>query len=154
VGAIDPGECAVARRARAALNGRHSLKLRRIETLPDPSGRHAFWFPASGQRFIRRETKAERTCRHASSGPWNIRHDTRLSRRLVGLEGNTSSIRAPWRGPFVLEDRMDIKEHMEVIGADGVHVGTVDRMEGGRIKLTKKDSGEGSHKGHHHFVDK
>ena len=33
---------------------------------------------------------------------------------------------------------------MEVIGADGVHVGTVDKVEGGRIKLTKKDSGEGS----------
>ena len=46
-----------------------------------------------------------------------------------------------------------IKEHMEVIGADGVHVGTVDRVEGGKIKLTKKDSGEGSHKGHHHFID-
>ncbi|MBV5270136.1 MAG: DUF2171 domain-containing protein, partial [Afipia sp.] len=25
-----------------------------------------------------------------------------------------------------------IKQHMEVIGADGVHVGTVDRFEGGR----------------------
>ena len=49
---------------------------------------------------------------------------------------------------------MDVKEHMEVIGADGVHVGTVDKVEGGRIKLTKKDSGEGSHKGHHHFIDK
>jgi hypothetical protein len=47
---------------------------------------------------------------------------------------------------------MDIKEHMEVIGADGVHVGTVDKVEGGRIKLTKKDSGEGAHKGHHHFI--
>lgn len=45
-----------------------------------------------------------------------------------------------------------IKEHMEVIGADGVHVGTVDRVEGGRIKLTKKDSGEGSHRGHHHYI--
>ena len=48
----------------------------------------------------------------------------------------------------------DIKEHMEVIGADGVHVGTVDKVEGGRIKLTKKDSGEGAHKDHHHFIDK
>jgi hypothetical protein len=46
----------------------------------------------------------------------------------------------------------DIKEHMEIIGADGVHVGTVDRVEGARIKLTKQDSGEGTHKGHHHFV--
>jgi hypothetical protein len=48
----------------------------------------------------------------------------------------------------------EIKEHMEVIGADGVHVGTVDRMEGSRIKLTKKDSGEGSHKGHHHYIER
>ena len=48
----------------------------------------------------------------------------------------------------------DIKEHMEVIGADGVHIGTVDKVEGNRIKLTKKDSGEGAHKGHHHFVDR
>jgi hypothetical protein len=48
----------------------------------------------------------------------------------------------------------EIKEHMEVIGADGVHVGTVDRLDGNRIKLTKKDSGEGSHKGHHHYIDR
>ena len=48
----------------------------------------------------------------------------------------------------------EIKEHMEVIGADGVHVGTVDKVEGNRIKLTKADSGEGSHKGHHHYIDK
>ena len=48
----------------------------------------------------------------------------------------------------------EIKEHMEVIGADGAHIGTVDKLEGNRIKLTKKDSGEGSHKGHHHFIDK
>jgi hypothetical protein len=46
----------------------------------------------------------------------------------------------------------DIKEHTEVIGADGVHVGKVDRVEGDRIKLTKEDSGEGSHKGHHHYI--
>jgi len=46
-----------------------------------------------------------------------------------------------------------IREHMEVIGADGVHVGTVDRVEGGRIKLTKADSGQGRHGGHHHFID-
>ena len=48
----------------------------------------------------------------------------------------------------------EIKEHMEIIGADGVHIGTVDKVEGNRIKLTKKDSGEGSHKGHHHFIDR
>lgn len=47
-----------------------------------------------------------------------------------------------------------VKEHMEVIGADGVHVGIVDRVDGNRIKLLKSDSGEGSHKGHHHFISR
>lgn len=47
----------------------------------------------------------------------------------------------------------DIREHMDVIGADGVHVGTVDRVEGRRIKLTKASSGQGRHEGHHHFID-
>ena len=49
-------------------------------------------------------------------------------------------------------DASQIKEHMEVIGADGAHVGVVDRIDGQRIKLTKNDSGEGSHRGHHHFI--
>ena len=50
-----------------------------------------------------------------------------------------------------MTDASAIREHMEVIGADGVHVGTVDKVEGDRIKLTKADSGaqiegaEGAH---------
>jgi hypothetical protein len=44
----------------------------------------------------------------------------------------------------------DVREHMEIIGADGVHVGTVDKIEGDRIKMTKKDSG--SHSDHHHYI--
>ena len=50
-----------------------------------------------------------------------------------------------------MSDASQIKEHMEVIGADGVHVGTVDHVDGNRIKLTKKDSGSG-HEGHHHYI--
>ena len=55
-------------------------------------------------------------------------------------------------------DASQIQEHAEVIGADGVHVGTVDHVEGNRIKLTKKDSGAqvaegaGAHEGHHHYI--
>lgn len=45
----------------------------------------------------------------------------------------------------------DIREHMEVIGADGVHVGTVDHVEGDRIKLTREDSGV-AHHDHHHYI--
>lgn len=51
-----------------------------------------------------------------------------------------------------MADTSKIREHMEVVGADGVHVGTVDHIEGDRIKLTKKDSGEGRHRGHHHYI--
>lgn len=51
-----------------------------------------------------------------------------------------------------MTDTSKIREHMEIIGADGVHVGTVDGIEGDRIKLTKKDSGQGAHKGHHHYI--
>jgi hypothetical protein len=46
----------------------------------------------------------------------------------------------------------DIRAHMEVIGADGVHLGTVDHVVGDRIMLTRADSGEGSHEGHHHYL--
>ena len=59
-----------------------------------------------------------------------------------------------------MTDLSQIKEHMKVIGADGVHVGTVDHVDGDRIKLTKKDSGadveggQGSHAGHHHYISK
>ena len=49
-------------------------------------------------------------------------------------------------------DLTSIKEHAEVIGADGVHVGTVDHVDGDRIKLIKADSGQGSHSGHHHYI--
>jgi hypothetical protein len=43
----------------------------------------------------------------------------------------------------------EIKEHMEVVGADGRHVGTVDHLEGqDQIKLTRNDSADGEH----HFL--
>ena len=53
-----------------------------------------------------------------------------------------------------MHDHSNIKEHMTVIGADGVHVGTVDHVDGERIKLTKNDSpsmqdGTG---GKHHYL--
>jgi hypothetical protein len=53
-----------------------------------------------------------------------------------------------------MEDRMVapmmIKEQMEVLGADGVRVGTVDHMEGAdAVKLAKDDPDAG---GEHHFI--
>ena len=44
-----------------------------------------------------------------------------------------------------------VREHMKVIGADGAPIGTVDRVEGKRIKLIRHDSGMG-HEQHHHYL--
>jgi hypothetical protein len=47
-------------------------------------------------------------------------------------------------------DASEIREHMEVIGSDGKHVGTVDYLEGeDHIKLTKTDPAAG---GKHHLI--
>ena len=43
-----------------------------------------------------------------------------------------------------------IKEHMEVLGSDGQHVGAVDHLDGkDKIKLTKSDLKSG---GQHHVI--
>lgn len=47
-------------------------------------------------------------------------------------------------------DTTQIREHAEVRGNDGVHIGTVDHLDGAnQIKLTKKDPDAG---GQHHFI--
>ncbi len=42
-----------------------------------------------------------------------------------------------------------VREHMEVVGSDGEKVGTVDKVKGDRIILTKNDPEAG---GHHHSI--
>jgi len=69
-----------------------------------------------------------------------------------------------------MPDANAIREHMEVIVAYGVHVGTVDCVKGDRIVLSKSDSTaqmdqsegredgdfaqmeQGEHAGHHHYI--
>ena len=46
-------------------------------------------------------------------------------------------------------DAAGIKEHAEVVGSDGQHVGTVDHVDGQRLKLTKNDPAAG---GQHHYI--
>jgi hypothetical protein len=48
-----------------------------------------------------------------------------------------------------MPDINQIKPGAEIIGADGVRVGVVDHVEGGRVKLTKKDSIDDRH----HYID-
>lgn len=45
-------------------------------------------------------------------------------------------------------DASEIGEDAEVLSADGQHIGTVDGIEGNRIKLTRKDSADAKH----HFI--
>lgn len=47
------------------------------------------------------------------------------------------------------EDVEKVREHMEVLGADGGHVGTVDCLRGGHIVLTRSDPAAG---GSHHGI--
>ena len=42
-----------------------------------------------------------------------------------------------------------IRDDMDIIGSDGAHVGTVDHLDGARIKLKKNDFDAG---GQHHFI--
>ena len=53
------------------------------------------------------------------------------------------------KGPSMVS-ASQIKEHMEIKGSDGGHIGTVDRVEGNRIKLTKSDPASG---GAHQYMD-
>jgi hypothetical protein len=46
-------------------------------------------------------------------------------------------------------DMSKISEHMEVVGSDGEHVGTVDSLDSARMKLTKADPASG---GEHRYI--
>ena len=49
-------------------------------------------------------------------------------------------------------DASQITEDMEIVGADGVHIGVVDHMEGDRIKMNRKDEDHGVKMDHHHYI--
>jgi hypothetical protein len=68
--------------------------------------------------------------------PWNLRTAVSVDHHRY------------WRKRMFKQD--DIKEHMEVLGSDGRHVGIVDHIEGSnQIKLTKNDEMAG---GQHHLI--
>ena len=46
-------------------------------------------------------------------------------------------------------DATQITERMEVVGSDAGHVGTVDHVQGQRLKLTRTDPAAS---GEHHFI--
>lgn len=77
--------------------------------------------------------------------------DARLARIEMRLQPTAATVRSGGvtTRSTTMADLSHVKEHMKVIGADGVPVGTVDKVEGDRIKLTKDSS---THTDHHHFI--
>lgn len=63
------------------------------------------------------------------------------------FENEFSTWRTGRQGQRDLLQKVD--EHMEVVGSDGTHVGTVDKVRGDRILLTKHDADAG---GRHHSI--
>jgi hypothetical protein len=94
------------------------------------------------------------TARLLIARPPRSRHSSIGSGGVDGRRRNTAAAESFLPGLELSKEQAvaNIREHMKIIGKDGAHVGTVDRIEGTRIKLTKKDSPAG-HQDHHHFID-
>src|SRR3954451_25309516 len=59
-------------------------------------------------------------------------------RRFCGIERALPSTKCQAKERNRQMDASQIKEQMEVLGSDGAHVGIVDAVEGGRLKLTRQ----------------
>ncbi len=74
-------------------------------------------------------------------------YDEYRSENRTKFQNEFSSWRTERQGQRDLLNK--VKEHQEVVGSDGSHVGTVDKLRGDRILLTKNDRDAG---GQHHSV--
>src|SRR3546814_10289573 len=93
--------------------------------------------------------------RPAAAGRKSGEHHARLdaSGHRIAATARMKALAAR-RQTMAEHDHSAIREHMTVVGADGVHVGTVDHLDGERIKLTKGDSpqnGDGEGARHHYL---
>jgi hypothetical protein len=86
-----------------------------------------------------------------AAAPFTPSGNGRLGDRSRGSRGGSDSgghVQQARR--IAMNTAQTIKEHMEVLGSDGQHVGTVDHIEGkDKIKLTKTDAKAG---GKHHLI--
>jgi hypothetical protein len=99
---------------------------------------------ASTEAGVPSTARAEGT---VDAGLVNRRGDDGLRVRAYSVETPTLA-QSQTRSAGLSYSPSDIREHAEVVGSDGRHVGTVDHIYGERIKLTKADSLDGQH----HFL--
>lgn len=74
-------------------------------------------------------------------------YDEYRNENRTKFQNEFTSWRTERQGQRSLLDK--VTEHMEVVGSDGQHVGTVDKVRGDRVVLTKTDKDAG---GHHHSI--
>src|SRR5262249_34168489 len=79
-------------------------------------------------------------------------HETRVTdqQREGSNRRDTRAVRLSISRKGTMMDASQIKEHMDVVSSDNQHVGTVDNVEGQKLKLTRKDPSAG---GEHHYID-
>ena len=99
--------------------------------------------------------------RQSSSGQHDPHYSEWRRRHLESLDRDYDDYRrenqsrfesdfSSWRGQRMTKRQMlgQVKEHMDVVGSDDAHVGTVDKVRGDKIVLTKSDSADQ----HHHTI--
>ncbi|WP_260483500.1 DUF2171 domain-containing protein [Sphingomicrobium flavum] len=102
-------------------------------------------------RFGRGMTQSEYTSLDSDYSNWRQRQIDELDRDYAEWRSENSrrfdDEFSSWRGDRVQKRSLmqQIPDHAEVIGSDGEHVGTVDKLRGDRIILTKNDSPDGQH---------
>jgi hypothetical protein len=100
--------------------------------------------------------------RNRSSNPHDDHYHSWRSTQIAALDRDYDEYRNENRSKFENEfsswrterqgqrsSLSQVTEHMEVVGSDGSHVGTVDKVKGDRILLTKNDRDAG---GVHHSI--
>jgi hypothetical protein len=71
-----------------------------------------------------------------------------VARIRPGTQPDHQSLFKAGTGSATMVTPDQIRERMEVVGNDGLHVGVIDRVEAGEIRLAKNDTPDGLH----HFL--
>lgn len=102
-------------------------------------------------RFGRAMTQSEYTQLDSDYSNWRQRQIDELDRdynewRMENSKRFDDEF-SSWRNERMEKRQLmqQIPDHAEVVGSDGEHVGTVDKLRGDRIILTKNDSPDGNH---------